>query len=153
MKYFYVSPQDARWLRRWLLNNLVGVVAIVGVIMVIRVESSVPDVGPHQVISVNQVVGSDSSLLHKPTAVAPEGWRRTSSGWQHVSTWRKSSPPIAVVDQQESIEPTWIDQTLQRIQGVPPLMFALIQITAIAAIVNIAGKEQDEHEQPIADRE
>ena len=80
----------------------------------------------------------------RPNPVAPEGWRRTDQGWEHVSTWRPAARPLGeIIETQVDQEPAWMRDLLERLRKVPPLMFALIQITAIAAIVNVARNQSE----------
>ncbi len=81
-----------------------------------------------------------------PVSVAPTGWRRTANGWENVATWTKPSRPLReIVAMQHEREPQWMRSTLAGVRGLPPLAFAMLQITAIAAIVAIGrrsgGKE------------
>ncbi len=75
--------------------------------------------------------------------VPPQGWRRTDRGWEHVSTWRKIGRPLAeiVMDQQKR-EPGWVNSGLASIRELPPLAFAMLQITAISAIFWLAGRDR-----------
>lgn len=84
------------------------------------------------------------TLAHgRPVPVAPEGWRRTIDGWEHVSTWLPIARPLGeIVLEQEAREPIWVRAGLAKVRRVPPLAFAMLQIAAISAIVGIARTEQ-----------
>ena len=76
-------------------------------------------------------------------SVMPAGWRRTRNGWEHVSTWPSPGryPEFTInelLQRQREREPKWIRMVMARISRVPPLMVALIQLTAIAAIMYVA---------------
>lgn len=147
MKFFHVHPNDSRWLRSWLRNNLIGFVAIVGIIAIFRfgTANSLPHRFDH--LAFQQIAFPSPVAIANPTAVLPEGWRRTAHGWEHVSTWRPMATPQAAIAAGKKSS-NWIDQILGRIQKISPVMFALIQITAIAAIINITRKEPASSEEP-----
>lgn len=161
MKFFNLHSDDARWLSRWVRSNLVCVLAIICFLIAIRNETPVPFVSISQVQADQSVALRSADLppedlgtalppetklvllgSRRPNPVAPEGWRRTDQGWEHVSTWRPIPRPLdEIIATQVDREPAWIRNILDRLRSVPPLMFALIQVTAIAAIVNVAGNK------------
>lgn len=75
-------------------------------------------------------------------AEIPSGMRRTSRGWEDASLWH-ISPDIENrsiddwMETQQDREPGWLRTIFAEIRMTPPLMIAVIQITAIAAIVHI----------------
>ena len=159
MKLFKLHHDDARWLCRWMRNNLIGVLAILCFLVAIRNESPVPFAAMSHVQAdqsltlqsadlppeVGAAMPPETELVlldaRRPNPVAPEGWRRTDQGWEHVSTWRPMPRPLdEIIETQVQQESVWIRFILARLRRVPPLMFALIQITAVAAIVNVARK-------------
>ena len=79
-------------------------------------------------------------------AVAPSGYRRTKDGWEDASQWYFGSYQSRSIEHwvetQENREPMWLRKTLGRIRTIPPLMIALIQVTAIAGIVHISRVDQ-----------
>lgn len=88
-------------------------------------------------------------------SVMPAGWRRTKNGWEHVSTWTNLGLPTTssineLISQQQAREPQWIRVAMARLSRVPPLMIAVMQITAIAAIVFVS--ESRRRERKNADR-
>ncbi len=135
MQYFYVHPDDARWLRRWLRNNVLCVAAILGFLALIRWDAYPP-------LEVMQRAGAVHVVESgQPRAVAPQGWRRTNRGWEHVSTWRRPSRDLAeIIRLQETREPAWIRSILAGLRGIPPLVYAFIQVGAIAAIVHVTRR-------------
>jgi hypothetical protein len=162
MKLFKLHPDDARWLCRWMRSNLVCVLAILCFLAAIRNESPVPFATMRQVQAdqsltlqsadlspdVGTAMPPETELVlldsRRPNPVAPEGWRRTDQGWEHVSTWRPMPRPLdEIIETQVDQEPAWVRFILDRLRSVPPLMFALIQITAIAAIVNVARNRRE----------
>jgi hypothetical protein len=146
MRFFYLHPDDLRWLSRWLRNNLLCIVAIMCFLMMIRLLTSAPAT---TVAHCKVVASSDRTQQCEPLtadgqfrAVAPEGWRLTNRGWEDVSTW----PPLPrslgeIVIGQRASEPAWLQLTLAKLRGVPPLIFALLQLTAITAIVNTSRSD------------
>lgn len=97
---------------------------------VVPVESAIP---------IRTVSVSDAGTK----TVLPVGWRRTKNGWEHVSTWSEFAVPAPasineLIARQHDREPRWMRTLMTRISRIPPLMIALIQITAIAAIVFVA---------------
>ena len=82
-------------------------------------------------------------------AVIPRGMRRTKNGWEDASLWYVSTEFQARsidswLDIQRHREPTWLRKLFERIRTTPPLMIAVIQITAIAAIVHISQAHKAE---------
>jgi hypothetical protein len=163
MKYFHVHPDDAQWLRRWLRNNLVCILAIVGCVAIIRIEGidTLETMNPvradhsevdhsevdHSEVDHSEVVASrqlpaETELVlltsRRPNPIAPQGWRRTAQGWEHVSNWPPLPRPLGeIIMRQQEREPAWIRFTLATIRGIPPLAFGMIQIAAIAAVVSL----------------
>ncbi|WP_372725689.1 hypothetical protein [Novipirellula sp.] len=76
--------------------------------------------------------------------IPPTGWRRTNRGWEHTSSWPQTSglgqthSISELIAMQESREPKWFNSMLGRVSGIPPLMIAVLQITMIAVIFNMA---------------
>jgi hypothetical protein len=152
MNFFYVHPDDARRLRSWLFSNLLCFVAIVCFLLAIRFETSVP------VAAMNQGARDDQAELatvlppntegvllssRSRSAVAPEGWRRTDQGWEDVSTWPALQRPLGeIIRHQEEREPAWIQFVLATLRDVPPLAFALLQVSMVAAIVILAKRRK-----------
>ena len=146
MKYFYVHSDDARWLRRWLGKNLAFVLVMAWLLILLRFETSAPlqTMNPLRAAQLETDPGettrlSDAALLSSrfPTAVAPEGWRRTKRGWENTSSWPLLPRPLGeIIRLQEDREPAWMQLALANVREVPPLVFGLIQITAIAVILN-----------------
>jgi hypothetical protein len=134
MKLFSLHPADAQWFRHWLRNNLIGFLAISCLLLILHSESTVRVVRTQNVIAF-PVVNQQVTRVQHPTAVLPEGWRRTNRGWEHVSTWRPMIEPMEPV--QDNVRATWLDALLNKLHDVPPWMFAVLQITAIAVIVNL----------------
>ncbi len=143
--------------------NLVCVFAILCFLIAIRNETPVPFVTMSQVRADQSMALPSADLQRedlvtalppetelvllgsrRPNPVAPEGWRRTDQGWEHVSTWRPIPRPLdEIIETQVDRSPPGFDTYLIRLRSVPPLMFALIQITAIATIVNVARNKNE----------
>ena len=82
-------------------------------------------------------------------AVIPRGMRRTKNGWEDASLWYvstelQSRSIESWLDVQRQREPSWLRKIFERIRTTPPLMIAVIQITAIAAIVHISQAHKAE---------
>ncbi len=75
-------------------------------------------------------------------AEVPSGMRRTDGGWEDASNWnirtdlKEQSIDSWMLEQREQ-EPGWLRRLFDKLRTTPPLMIAVIQITAIAAIVHI----------------
>jgi hypothetical protein len=80
-------------------------------------------------------------------AAIPTGMRRTKYGWEDASLWTVAPgvPPSAVpsrsidqwVAQQRQREPGWVRAVILEIRETPPLMVAVLQLAAIAAILRL----------------
>lgn len=180
MNFFYIHPDDLRWLGRWLRNNLLCIVAIICFLLMIRLLSSAPaslvaqseiaekpaynercELSPGSEpceLSDGNERGERMTADAQPErttadvqfqAVAPEGWRLTATGWEDVSTWPALPRSLGeIVLSQEKNEPAWLQFTLAKVRGIPPLVFALLQLTAIAAIVNSAKSSEQPPRRP-----
>lgn len=148
MNFFYLHPDDARWLRRWLRNNLVCFLAILGFVLIVRfkgigpLETMKPARADHsEVATTNQLPAETEFVLltaRSPNPITPEGWRRTEQGWEDVSNWPPLPRPLAeIIMSQQQREPAWIQFALATVRGIPPLIFGMIQIAAIAVVVNV----------------
>jgi hypothetical protein len=147
MTLININPQDRRWIARWLRSNLVCVFVAGCLLLVLRVESTVPVIRMKQA-NADSVVRSEEGI-----SVPPQGWRRTANGWEHVSGWQQlaSRPLGELVLNQRRREPVWIQTALRTLRQLPPLTFALLQLTAIAAIVWVAeARKKRDQKSPIA---
>ena len=70
----------------------------------------------------------------RTTSVRPNGWRKTSKGWEHTSSWEVKPSLAEVLIQERARESHWISFFLQGVRSIPPLAYASLQIAAIAAI-------------------
>lgn len=83
-----------------------------------------------------------------PRAVPPRGWRRTSNGWEHVSTW--STIPARTVTLNDHIiaqrdaEPIWLRQAMRALRGIHPSYFALGQILAVGTLFVLSRRRGDQ---------
>lgn len=150
MKFFDVHPDDARWLRRWLRSNVLCFGLIICFALAIRFDP----VASHEARSAGQAESSELAALPPETdlvlltsrdlnPIAPQGWRRTARGWEHVSSWSMPRPLGEIIASQRSREPVWMQMTLAKLRNVPPLFFALLQIIAVAVIVAIARRRSE----------
>lgn len=81
--------------------------------------------------------------VRSPNPIAPQGWRRTDRGWEHVSTWPKPGRPLGeIVREQEQREPRWLSNVLTEVRQLPPLTFAALQIVAIAGVVRLSFRSR-----------
>lgn len=83
------------------------------------------------------------AVAGESSAAMPTGMRRTKNGWEDSTYWSlgptyQPSSVNAWVDVQRSREPVWVRRLLDRVRDTPPLMIAVIQIAAIAAIFQIS---------------
>jgi hypothetical protein len=146
MKLLHIHPSDRTRLYRWLRSNVSFFVVAVTLLVAVRYQPEMP-VGPRVSASGGDLDRSQFRPLETspgppvddhPTAVAPEGWRRTSDGWEHVSSWPSIKSINQLIAEQHELEPEWARVTFSKLRRISPLMVALLQITAIAAIVNVA---------------
>jgi hypothetical protein len=152
MTFFHVHPDEVVWLRRWLRGNLICCLAIVCFALAIRFDPSVsPE--PMKLARASLARGYNALIASPPddrlppeselilltsrpaNPIAPQGWRRTDQGWEHVSTWSLPRPLGEIIEGQRDREPAWLQLTLARLRDVPPLVFGMLQIAAIALIV------------------
>ena len=76
------------------------------------------------------------SVVGSATAVKPTGWRRTRNGWENTATWRTSLASLGeIVRQQQEREPGWFKKLLASVRSIPPWGVALLQLTAVVAIL------------------
>ncbi|TWT48080.1 hypothetical protein Pla22_50800 [Rubripirellula amarantea] len=90
-------------------------------------------------------------------AYVPEGWRRTSQGWEFASDWHDESQyqtPVMTksinrwIEVQKNREPHWVQATLDAVRRLPPLTFAILQVAAVAVAISITSTpkpQQDTH--------
>jgi len=137
MTFLKIDKKDRRWLAGWLRGNLICLLVAGSLLVALRVESTIP------VIRVTQARGEHSSGMDdrlstgKGISVAPLGWRRTSNGWEQASRWRlpQSQPLGELILMQKEREPLWVRACLEWLRELPPLTFALFQLSAIATIL------------------
>jgi hypothetical protein len=148
-----LHPEDARFLRRSLRNNLLCCLAITAFVLAIRSEQATTlsaakraqADSPTPAIMVSDSPPETQAVLltsTSPIARAPEGWRRTEQGWEHVSNWSLPRSLGDIIESQQRREPVWAQFTLDLLNAVPPLVYGLIQIAAITVIVNIGGRRK-----------
>jgi len=139
MNLFYLHPDDRRWLKRWFRNNLVCFACIIGFLLLLRLASMVPEaIG--SLDAFGNRVDQDATV-----AVSPYGWRRTNEGWQHTSTWMRSSNHDVASSEPRplpSMQPAWAIITMETVRRTSPLVIASIQITLIAIIIRISLRYQ-----------
>ncbi len=138
MTLLKINAQDRRWFARWLRGNLICVFVAGCLLLLLHVELTVP------VVRMKQAHAGPSVTPQVGVSVLPKGWRRTSNGWEHVSHWRNpaSLPLGELVVSQRQREPVLIQKILRSLREVPPLAFAMLQLTAIAAIVWVAEEQK-----------
>lgn len=147
MNNIHVHPDDWARLRRWTRSNLSFFAVGVALLIAVRYQPEMPS-SPQLSASTESVadqqrgpvVAFDPSL---PRSVMPEGWRRTRDGWEHVSTWTSLRSINELILQQRESEPVWAQLVFAKLRGISPLAIALMQVTAIAAIVNVARTRRD----------
>jgi len=82
---------------------------------------------------------SGQPLSGLPRSVLPRGWRRTASGWQHVSTWSTAVPirRLSLGEQilaQRAAEPVWLRTAMHSFRRTPPGCFALAQLLGVGVL-------------------
>ncbi len=152
MNFLQLSPNDSAWMKRWLRSNLSFFLVIVVLLIALRYEPEVtgssvdagyanPTIEP--LTTATTFPPTDGAADQGPVAVAPTGWRLTRNGWENVASWTKTTRTIdeMIADQTEQ-EPAILRVAFERIRGVSPLMIALLQISAVAMIINVARSRQ-----------
>jgi len=150
---------EIRWLRRWLKGQIAFGAMVLMFVVLVRAQSpqfgdSVSDLEVQGSIeagsdrvkigeAISKELPPETELiyLHRSPAnpVAPTGWRRTQHGWEDVSTWPTKAPSLPeIVMRQELQESAWIRDSLQTLRRVPPLVFAMLQLAAVAVIIGRA---------------
>lgn len=147
MSLININSQDRRWLKRWLRSNLICVAVASCLLIALRGESNVPVVRMAQAHA-DPIVRTDQGI-----SVPPQGWRRTANGWEHVSGWRTPAalPLGELVTIQQRREPAWMQSAMRTLRELPPLAFAFLQLTCIAAIVLSAeARKERDQKSPVA---
>ena len=131
MSLFYLHPDDRRWLKRWFRNNLVCVAAIIGFLLILRFSAMVQD------------DANASSVQGKNQVVIPEGWRRTTQGWEHTTQWHftqvTDSAPAAALP---LAQPKWVMITMETLRRTSPLVIAMAQLAAVAGIIGLSKRRR-----------
>ncbi|WP_146533616.1 hypothetical protein [Rubripirellula reticaptiva] len=141
MKLFYVHPDDARWLARWLRGNLCGCLIVAGLLCLIG--SDTPNQADRSFIK-SVVAMAPAEESPRVVSHVPEGWRRTVNGWEHTSTWGPVTRQLSEwIESQQAREPLWAQRLLASLRDTPPLIFAMCQITAITAVVVFTQRQEN----------
>lgn len=152
MKLLQINKEDSAWLKRWLRSNL----SFFGVVVLLLVALKFEPEMPVSRLSANDSVAENMEELppetekvllssRDPNPVLPQGWRRTRDGWEDVSTWTKTGKNINdLIAEQKSQEPAWIRIVFSKIRAISPLMIALMQVSVVATIVNVARSRKEE---------
>lgn len=129
MNYFYLHPDDRRWLKRWFRNNLICLAAIIAFVSILHISAVV-----QESVKANSVRGQDE-------AVIPEGWRRTAKGWVHTSQWHFSQAETTSVPKSpRGVQPSWLRDAMETVRQTSPLVIAMMQITSVAIIVCLSRR-------------
>ena len=161
MKILHVHTDDRAWMWRRLRSSSRGMAVLFVLSSLLHQGPSLPDSAGSETTATAPSVAADSAPSETQIAVAsgtdrrlnpvaPVGWRRTNRGWEHVSTWSTAGTTVlstgssASINQlilsQRASESWWIRTTLAHLRQIPPLMFSVMQIAAIAVIAGIAKK-------------
>ena len=140
MRFFSLHPDDARWLRVWLRNNLIGTFAILCVLLGVRFLTFAPPAYQTEASARQQTELRIAADGNEGRSFAPNGWRRTKHGWEHISSWKVPTQSLGqIIEHQQSREPRWVQSALESLRRIPPVVFAMVQLTMIAFIVWIAS--------------
>ena len=94
--------------------------------------------------STQSKVSNQTKLKVQLRAVAPTGWRRTSKGWQNVSSWRPMVQHIPlsqrVIAQRES-QPAWLQRAMTSIRRTPPGCVAIAQLVCVGMLFLAVGQK------------
>ncbi|EMI58526.1 hypothetical protein RSSM_00053 [Rhodopirellula sallentina SM41] len=114
-----------------------------------QVETAEISKASHATANAAQMTSDDMrSAQSAPRAVPPRGWRRTSNGWEHVSTW--STLPTRTVTLNDHIiaqrdaEPIWLRNAARVLRGIHPSYFALGQILAAGTLFVLSRRRGDQ---------
>ncbi len=132
MEIFSIALEDRRRLSQWVRYHVAAWIVIA---TLLTLGSLAPTTGQshtdqwHTGHTTPMVIASSDAHL-------PEGWRRTTTGWQHTSNWLSSGKSInTLIQEQRSREPQWIQRSLQVIRHTSPLTIAMLQLIAITTVV------------------
>jgi len=134
----HIHPDDVRWLRRWLRNNLAcfGLITVV----LIGIRWTHLDAAPLHEESVQRhepVMSQAKRAARAPAVVRPEGWRRTRHGWQHTNWWLLVDEPTSPAHAaRESID----ESPSQQATTPSPIVIVLTQILAVATVIGLSRK-------------
>jgi len=150
MKLPRLDPDDRRWLFRWLRGNLVCVVLLLGLLLVLQIDTAVrmmPVSHADPSLSTSFGTTDDHRATTGETAVGisvqPEGWRRTVNGWEHVSNWHASAVPLEqVISGQRDREPYWVRALLAWLRSLSPVTYAAIQLATLIVAVAITEAQK-----------
>ncbi len=145
MKRFQLTAEDAKWLRRWLRSNLT-VTGIIATLLLVAAAQPNFRVATNDSATADEVAPAvevlDDEAMARLVAVAPQGWRKTADGWEHVSTWNMPTKSLNDwIEEQEAAEPKWIRGTFDHIRQVSPIIIGMLQLTMIALVVNATRNE------------
>jgi hypothetical protein len=147
MKLFPLADADRDFLMRSLRCHLVlwlvaGSVLVAGTLQTSASrESGWGSIGEE--VEQSQSAVRTVMVIPSTDAHLPEGWRRTSEGWEHTSNWLSIDKSIDTwIAEQESREPAWMQRMLAGIRNTPPLAFAMFQLTMITAVVVITTRKK-----------
>ena len=143
MKLPHIGSEERRWLAARLRVHTGCVLGIAALCGVIRAEPS------QRIVPESPVIETVYDGEREIKTVMPSGWRRTKDGWEHVSTWTHLLPQTStsineLIADQHDREPRWLRQAMKRVGQIPPLMIAVIQVAAIAAIAFVAESKRRE---------
>jgi len=163
MKTPHMQPEDWAWMRQRIGASGIGLAVLLGLGAVLQSGTRKPGPGStslakETVVEKEAFVDSASMppSIDAPTpgkigttrgvSIPPSDWRRTSRGWEHIGTWptvenTTLKPSLAeLVRTQEAKEPAWMKLAFGKLQRVPPLVFALLQIIAIGFICQLGRR-------------
>ena len=161
MNILHVHTDDRAWMWRRLRSSIRGMTVLLVLSLLMHRGPSLPGSTGSETTATARSVAVDSAPSETRIAVAsgtdrqlnpvaPVGWRRTNRGWEHVSTWPTAGTTMLSTGTSDSInqlilsqrasESWWLQTTLAHLRQIPPLIFCVMQIAAIAVIAASAKK-------------
>ena len=145
----HIHPDDRSRLLRWATQQAT-LCSLVFLVAILLGTFSRP---PGYALQDKQDTGIKSpAMVEHQDAHLPQGWRRTTNGWEHTSQW-SSAPRVRETVETKSLdrwvknqvdrEPRWIQVVLDAIRRLPPLTFAILQIAAVTVAVTITSPHKN----------
>ncbi|MCM2373211.1 hypothetical protein [Aporhodopirellula aestuarii] len=141
----HLPPSPWEQPHAWMLRRLRVTLGIAVILFAVQTVSAVSRTG-WSVRTTSEE--TKPSMTEQPRAVLPQGWRRTASGWQHVSTW--SAIPDQTLSLTEHViaqrdaEPPWLREGMAMLRQIHPGWIAIAQLTAVGVLFLASRHQSDQ---------